>query len=32
MRESSITGKFTQAARYDKHVGINFWIAILIGL
>src|SRR3990170_2455688 len=28
IRESSITGKFTQAARYDKHVGLCFWIAI----
>ena len=28
IRESSITGKFTQAARYDKHVGFSFRIVI----
>jgi len=28
IRESSITGKFTQAARYDKHVGLCFRIAM----
>jgi len=28
IRESSITGKFTQAARDDKHVGLCFRIAI----
>src|SRR3970040_1761906 len=28
IRESSITGKFTQAARYDKHVGLCFRIVI----
>ena len=28
IREYSITGKFTQAARYDKHVGVSFWIVV----
>src|SRR3990170_3378794 len=28
IRESSITGKFTQAARYDKHVGLCFRIVV----
>ena len=32
IRESSITGKFTQAARYDKHVGLCFRIAVRNGL
>ena len=30
IRESSIIRKFTQAARYAKHVGLSFWIVILI--
>src|SRR3970040_1973862 len=28
IRESSITGKFTQAARYGKHVGLCFRIVL----
>ncbi len=28
IRDSSITGKFAQAARYDKHVGLSFWIVV----
>ena len=28
IRESSITGKSAQPARYDTHIGLSFWIAV----